>query len=158
MEHNQKPFDELRSLSHLLDSKFRGPLGTRFGWDGLLGLIPGIGDIITSALSVYIIAQAAAAGVPPSTLARMAFNVILENIFDMIPVLGNLFDFYWKANNRNMQLIENHLINPGRETIKSRMIVGLVAVSLLILISLSFYFSFQVLAAFFHWLTSLKAD
>ncbi len=158
MKKNQKSLDDLRSLSHLLDTKFRGPLGTRFGLDGLLGLIPGVGDIITSALSVYIIAQAAAAGVPPSTLARMAFNVILENIFDMIPILGNLFDFYWKANNRNMQLIEGHIINPGRETIKSRMIVGLVAVSLLALIGISFYFSFQVLVAFFHWVTPLKSD
>ncbi|MFP5385539.1 MAG: DUF4112 domain-containing protein [Bacteriovoracia bacterium] len=158
MEKNQKSLDDLRSLSNLLDSKFRGPFGTRFGLDGLLGLIPGVGDIITSALSVYIIAEAAAAGVPPATLTRMAFNVILENIFDMIPIIGNFFDFYWKANNRNMQLIEGHLLNPKRETIKSRMIVGLVIVSLLILIGISFYFSYQVLAALFHWITSLNTD
>lgn len=153
----RKNLQHLRSLGNLLDTKFQGPFGTRFGIDGLLGLIPG-GDLVTSALSVYIIAQAAAMGVSTSILIRMAMNVLLENLIDLIPLLGNFFDFYWKANTRNLELIENHMANPVRETIKSRMVVALIAFALLSMLALSGYITFQVIEAFFNWISSLNAD
>lgn len=133
-------------------------MGTRFGVDGLIGLIPGIGDIITTSISVYIIAQAAALGVGSSTLIRMAFNVAVENLFDLVPLLGNFFDFYWKSNSRNMILLEKHLAQPARETIKSRMIVALICFALLALLIASGYVSFVVLQTIFNWITSLGVD
>lgn len=133
-------------------------MGTSFGIDGLLGLIPGIGDIITTSISIYIIAQAAALGVGASTLIRMALNVGIENLFDMIPVLGNFFDFYWKSNVKNMALLESHLAQPARETIKSRMIVALICFALLALLIASGYVSFLVLQTIFNWFASLRVD
>ena len=133
-------------------------MGTKFGVDGLIGLIPGIGDIITTSISVYIIAQAAARGVGSSTLIRMAFNVAVENLFDLVPILGNFFDFYWKSNSRNMILLEKHLAQPARETIKSRMIVALICFALLALLIASGYVSFVVLQTIFNWVTSLRVD
>lgn len=158
MDKRQDTINQLRSLSKTLDSRFKGPMGTSFGIDGLLGLIPGIGDIITTSISIYIIAQAAALGVSASTLIRMALNVGIENLFDMIPVLGNFFDFYWKSNLKNMALLESHLAQPARETIKSRMIVALICFALLALLIASGYVSFLVLQTIFNWFASLRVD
>lgn len=158
MNNQQDTIHHLRSLSKTLDSRFKGPMGTSFGIDGLLGLIPGIGDIITTSISIYIIAQAAALGVGASTLIRMAFNVGIENLFDMIPVLGNFFDFYWKSNLKNMVLLEKHLAEPTRETIKSRMIVALICFVLIALLIASGYVSFLVLQTIFNWFASLRVD
>ena len=133
-------------------------MGTTFGIDGLLGLIPGVGDIITTSISIYIIAQAATIGVGPSTLIRMALNVGVENLFDMVPVLGNFFDFYWKSNIKNMVLLEKHLAEPSRETIKSRMIVALICFALLAILIASGYVSFLVLQTIFNWIASLRVD
>lgn len=133
-------------------------MGTSFGIDGLIGLIPGVGDLITTSISIYIIAQAAALGVGASTLIRMALNVGIENLFDMIPVVGNLFDFYWKSNVKNMVLLEKHLAEPSRETIKSRMIVALICFALLALLIASGYVSFLVLQTIFSWFASLRVD
>lgn len=154
MQDDQKNIAQLRSLSRLLDTKFQGPLGTRYGMDALIGLIPGVGDFITSALSFYIIAQAAALGVSSATLIRMAINIIFENVIDMIPFVGNLFDFYWKANKMNLDLIESHLKNPTRETIQSRTVVALIFIVLLLMLIASGYVTWLVLEALYHLITN----
>lgn len=154
MQDDQKNIAQLRSLSRLLDTKFQGPLGSKYGLDALVGLIPGVGDFITSALSFYIIAQAAALGVSSATLIRMAINVIFENAIDMIPFVGNIFDFYWKANKMNLDLIESHLKNPSRETIQSRTVVALIFIILLLLLVASGYVTWLVLEALYHLITN----
>lgn len=158
VNNRQDTINQLRALSKTLDSRFHGPMGTKFGLDGLIGLIPGIGDIITTSISIYIIAQAAALGVGSATLIRMALNVVIENLIDMIPVLGNLFDFYWKSNSKNMLLIEKHLAQPARETIKSRMIVALIGFVLLAILVASGYVSFLALQSIFEWISSQRVD
>lgn len=158
MNNRQETINQLRALSKTLDTRFQGPLGTRFGIDGIIGLIPGIGDIITTSISLYIIAQAAALGVGASTLIRMALNVVMENLIDMIPIVGNLFDFYWKSNSRNMALLEKHLAQPARETIKSRMIVALICFTLVAILIASGYVSFLVLQSVFDWISSQRVD
>lgn len=150
--------EDLNALSTLLDSKFQGPFGIRFGLDAIIGLVPGVGDFITSALSIYIIAQAASLGVSSATLLRMSFNVIFENLVDMIPVLGNFFDFYWKANTMNMKLLSGHMANPSRETIRSKLVVGLVAGFLFAVLALSAYVTFQIILSIYFWLVSLGTD
>lgn len=157
MKHNPTK-DQLDALSKLLDTKFQGPFGFRFGLDAIIGLVPGVGDFITSALSIYIIAQAASLGVSTATLIRMSINVIVENLIDMIPFVGNVFDFYWKANTKNMALISQHMANPSRETIRSRMVVGIIAVILFAVLALSAYVTFKVLAGLYHWLVTVGAD
>ena len=125
---------DLRALTHFLDQKYRGPWGWRFGWDGLLGLVPILGDMVTNAMSVYIILRAAQIGCPPSVLIRMGLNLLTENLVDAIPFVGNLFDFFWKANTKNLNLVEAHLANPTRTQNSSRWLVGLVLVSIMALV------------------------
>ena len=105
----------LRSLSSLLDSSIRIPgLGYRIGLDPLIGLIPGFGDALTLLPAGYIIFEAYRLGVPKATLARMALNLGIETLFGAVPFLGDLFDATFKANNRNLYLLERHL-GPLRE-------------------------------------------
>ncbi|MEX2453871.1 MAG: DUF4112 domain-containing protein [Rhodospirillaceae bacterium] len=95
----------LERFADLLDSRFRVP-GTdfRFGVDGLVGLIPGIGDTVTAVGGFYIIHQAWELGVRRRTLARMAGNLLIDALFGAVPVLGDAFDLVWKSNLRNIRL------------------------------------------------------
>lgn len=101
---------ELRRFAHLLDEAIRIPvIGYRIGLEPILGLIPVIGDLSGLALSSYIIFRAARLGLPRRLVARMIFNAVLNTVVGSIPIIGDLFDFFWKVNKRNMRLIERHL-------------------------------------------------
>ena len=97
-------------LADWLDARFRIP-GTnwRFGLDGLIGLAPGIGDTLTTLASLYLVAEAWRLGVGKRTLARMIANVAIDSVIGAVPVAGDLFDFVWKANRRNIALLERDL-------------------------------------------------
>lgn len=105
----------LRSLGDLLDSRWRIP-GTRIriGLDGIASLIPGVGDTLTGVVAAYIVWQAARFGVPRSLLLRMVGNVGLDWAVGSIPVLGTIFDIGFKANRRNLRLLEHHLAQRQR--------------------------------------------
>ena len=108
---------ELDKLARLLDSQWRIP-GTqiRFGADALAGLVPVVGDLATAVLSAYIVARAADVGAPKSLLARMVGNVVLDTVVGSIPLIGSVFDVFYKANNRNIRLLQRHLekrFDPG---------------------------------------------
>ncbi len=98
--------ENLDMLSHLLDDFIRIP-GTsiRFGLDGIVGLIPGIGDLLGGLASTVLIVAAWARGVPKVTLLRMVANVAIEVVIGTVPVLGDLFDIAWRANRRNYALL-----------------------------------------------------
>ena len=104
---------QLRQLSNLLDNAFRVP-GTSYGIgiDPLIGLIPGGGDFLGGLISVYIVFSAAMMGLPRETLTRMASNIVFDSLAGTVPVFGDLFDVAWKANSKNMDLLENHLESP----------------------------------------------
>ena len=123
----------LERLAFVLDNAIPLPGGFRIGLDGIIGLIPGLGDVAGSALSSFIILQASRLGAPRSVLLRMAGNVALETLVGVIPVAGDLFDFAWKANLRNVQLLERHLIEPSRTRRHSVLLVSLVIATLLAL-------------------------
>lgn len=131
---HEKKLAHLRSLGVLLDSKIEGPFGIRFGLDALIGLIPVIGDFSTSIISLYIIAQGANLGCPASTVLRMVLNVVWENLVGVIPFLGNVFDFYWKANNKNVALIEAYLMNPSKVKTQSQIIIFFIFLFLLLVL------------------------
>jgi hypothetical protein len=99
----------IKLLSRWLDDVLVVP-GTnwRFGLDPIIGLIPLVGDLATTLISLYIIATAAQMQVPKSTLARMGLNIMIDSIVGAIPFVGNIFDFAWKANAKNAQLLERH--------------------------------------------------
>lgn len=130
--------DKLNRLAWLMDNSFRIP-GTqmRFGLDGLIGLIPGLGDAIGAVISSHILTQAAQMGAPKSLLLKMAFNIGLDAILGIIPVIGDVSDFIWKANQRNVQLLNDYIEEPQKTVIHSRFFVGIVGflvVSVVVLI------------------------
>ena len=102
--------ENLDLLSHVLDDWFRVP-GTsiRFGLDGIIGLVPGLGDIIGGLASTIIVFAAWVRGVPYITLVRMVVNIGIEVVLGTVPILGDMFDIAWKANRRNYALITRHL-------------------------------------------------
>jgi hypothetical protein len=121
------PNDSLRRVeivASVLDDAIRVP-GTdlRFGIDPLVGLVPGLGDLLGGVASAYIILEAARAGAPASVLVRMALNVGVDTLVGGLPVVGDLFDFAWKSNARNVKLLARHVEAPTRTQRASRMLV-----------------------------------
>jgi hypothetical protein len=109
----------VRVLARLLDNAIPIP-GTswKIGLDPIVGLIPGIGDLISAVLSGYIILEAARADIPTLTLAKMLGNVGIDTLVGAVPALGDVFDAAWKSNTRNVALLERHLsvtVAPERE-------------------------------------------
>jgi hypothetical protein len=98
-------------LAYWLDDRFRIPLTRRrIGVDGLLGLVPGIGDTATALIASYIVLEAARLGVPKHMLARMLANVGIDYVIGLVPLVGDLADLAWKANRRNARMLRDHLI------------------------------------------------
>lgn len=105
----------LQILAHLLDSLFQIPgLNVRVGLDALLGVIPGLGDVGTSLMSLLILKEANRRGVPRLTMARMTANLAIDTAMGAIPILGDAFDIYWKANERNVALLKKHVASDPR--------------------------------------------
>ncbi|MGB7442334.1 MAG: DUF4112 domain-containing protein [Coleofasciculaceae cyanobacterium] len=104
----------LRRLGYLLDNAIPIP-GTpyRVGLDPLIGLLPGGGDLLASIISIYIVFEAARLRTPRGTLIQMVLNILLETVLGSVPVLGDLFDAGWKANSKNVALLESHLDTPS---------------------------------------------
>lgn len=125
----------LRRLSRLLDSAIPLPGGFRIGLDGIVGLIPGIGDVAGGAASSYIIIESARLGASTATLLRMAFNVLFESVIGLIPFIGDLFDFVWKANEKNMALLEKQLQKGRPHTTPEHRLQATVIIILLILVA-----------------------
>ena len=111
LENESESLNEIRKLADLMDSKYSF-LGWRIGWDGILGLIPGIGDFATNLVSFYILYKAALLGCPFSVLSRMGLNLLIDNVLDTLPLVGNLFDFAWRANLKTGRIIPE-LRQPG---------------------------------------------
>ena len=101
----------LNSLAKLMDSQFKIPGTTiKFGLDALIGLVPGAGDFATFLISGYMITVLAKNGASGFVLARMVLNVVIDSLFGAIPVLGDIFDVAFKANQRNMKLMQQHYV------------------------------------------------
>ena len=101
--------ERLRRLAWLIDAAGRVP-GTRFrfGLNSVIGLAPGAGDAILAAISLYIVYEAHRLGLPRRKLYAMVFNVVIEAVLGALPVLGDVLDVVWKANLRNLGIIERH--------------------------------------------------
>ena len=120
------PPRRLKTIAYLMDESIRLPGGYRIGWDGIIGLVPGVGDVAGLAVSAYIIAESARLGASKSVLLRMSANAAIDAIFGAIPVLGDLFDFTFKANRRNLHLLQSQLDVPQRTR---RVSIGWLAVA-----------------------------
>jgi hypothetical protein len=121
--HHSKPEVErsLEQLSRWMDGMFRIPgTGWRFGLDALVGLVPGVGDFATTAVSLYILASGVRYRVSKVTLLRMAANVGVDYLVGAVPLVGDLFDAYWKANQRNVELLRERATATPEEAQRGR--------------------------------------
>jgi len=118
-----------------LDAGIRVPgTGLRFGLDPILGLIPGGGDAAGAVLAGWIFVEAVRLGVSRATLTRIAANIAIDAFIGAIPVLGDIFDFAWKANLRNVALLERHLTAPVRADRADRTFVVALACGALVVV------------------------
>jgi hypothetical protein len=117
MPSDPRGLDTLRRWARIFDSAFRIP-GTQitFGIDPILGLIPGLGDLASPLLSLFFIWHGLRLRVPKVVLARMVLNVVIDAGVGAIPVVGDVFDVAWKANDWNLALLERHAMPGGRPT------------------------------------------
>jgi hypothetical protein len=121
----------LHRLEILLDEAFPIPgTGIRFGLDGIIGLVPGLGDVLAGLLSLIIPLAAWIRGVPYVTLVRMAANIGIGVLVGTVPFFGDIFDIAWKANRRNYRLLCRHLGEPHRHTGRDWAFLLLLAASL----------------------------
>jgi hypothetical protein len=142
--------ENLDMLSRVLDTWFRVP-GTsiRFGLDGIVGFIPGVGDLLGGLASCIIVLAAYF-----RTSARMVANLAIEVVVGLVPVLGNLFDIGWRANRRNYHLLERSLAAPRRDTAKDWLFMGLLGLGLLVLAMLPFLLLLWVGGSLLHSLNA----
>lgn len=136
----------LDALAYALDNSIRIPgTGARVGLDAIIGLIPGIGDAAGTAMSAYIVIQAARIGAPVTVIIRMLLNVGLETVVGAVPVVGDLFDAGWKANARNMALLRGAVDAPDAVHRSSRAVVIGVTLVLLLILAAVFALAFFTL-------------
>lgn len=125
----------LRVLAKVLDNSITIP-GTswKIGFDPIIGLIPGIGDLIGAVVSGYIILEAARADIHPLILARMLANVGIDTMLGAVPAVGDLFDAAWKSNVKNVALLERHLAIEAPVAHEKRNAIGLMAIAFIVLV------------------------
>lgn len=99
-------------------------LGFRVGLDPLLGLLPGVGDLVGATFSGWMVITAARMGAGPATITRMLLNLGLDALFGAVPLLGDFFDIVFKANRRNFRLVQDQVADPGRVARQSRLVVA----------------------------------
>jgi Domain of unknown function (DUF4112) len=127
--------ERLRRLGYLLDNSIPIP-GTNFriGLESIVGLVPGVGDLVGGGFSLYLILEAARMGVPASLLARMGWNVVVDVVVGAVPFLGDLFDAGFKSNTRNLALLDRHVQSPARSRRASRRFVALLVLLLFLVV------------------------
>jgi hypothetical protein len=127
---------DVEALARWLDYAFALPGGFRFGFAGIIGLIPGIGDIVDALVSVYIVVRAIQLGISRVAIARMLVNIGIEAFVGAVPILGDLFDIAFKANRRNYELLKSRLSGPKRQKASDWLFVVLTVVLVIASIAL----------------------
>lgn len=148
-------------ISDWMDARFEVPLvGWRFGLDALLGLVPGVGDAATTLVSLYLVALAGRCGLPRIVIARMALNVAADMLLGSLPLVGDLFDVWWKANQRNANLLAQRLddskhLASRRGNAGDWLFVGGMLLALIALFAGIVLLSVFIVGAFFNGLNRL---
>lgn len=130
---NNRTLNHLDALAQVMDAQFRVP-GTsmRFGLDAIIGLIPGVGDVSGMVVSGYIILVLAANGASGYVIARITFNALIDAAIGSIPVAGDIFDFAFKANQRNMKLVREHYTEDKHQGSAWKVVLPLLLLFLLV--------------------------
>jgi Domain of unknown function (DUF4112) len=143
--------DQLDHVAWLMDNAFRIPgLGWRFGVEAIIGLVPGAGDIVSGIIGVILLYRAFQFKLPGVVILRMIFNNLIDVTIGTIPFLGDLFDFVWKSNTRNMKLFRQYAEEPAASTTKHWIFIGaFVGGFLLLLIGIFLLFLYFIHRFFF---------
>jgi hypothetical protein len=145
--------ENLDLYAHLLDDWFRVPgTGIRLGLDGLIGLVPGLGDVIAGVASSVLIFAAWIRGVPYVTLLRMTVNLGIGVLIGAIPLFGDLFDIAWKPDRRNYRLIMRHLRQPHRHTWRDWIFLLTLAAAILVILATPIVVLLLLLYWLLHWM------
>lgn len=158
--HTVEVEESLEHLSRWMDGVFRIPgVGWRFGIDALIGLVPGVGDTVSSLASFYILAAGVRYRVPKITLLRMGMNIGIDYLVGAVPVVGDVFDFVWKSNQKNVELLRERATVSAEEAKKGRasdwLFVGVIILVLLSLLAGSIVVSLYLLSLIFDQLSAL---
>ncbi len=141
----RRRLEKLRSLQWLLDNAYRVP-GTniRFGWDALVGLVPGAGDLVTALFAGAMIVQAHHMRVPRVVQLRMVVNVLIDLFVGIVPLFGDVADVFWKSNARNFALLERHAAAPAPPSRGDWLfvtgVIGFVAVVAIVPLAMVYWF------------------
>ena len=147
---------ELEVFSQFMDNQFRVPvLGWRFGLNAIIDLVPGIGDVATSIIALYLLVSAVRYRVPKITLLRMALNIAIYFVVGLVPLAGDIFAIWWKPNMRNLSLLRARATVSATDLRQGRvtdwLFVGGVAAFLITLL-----FGSIILAATLIWFISTR--
>lgn len=119
----------LNALARLMDTQFRIPGTTiRFGMDALIGFIPGVGDLVSFLISGYVVSIAVNKGASGFVLARMVLNIVIDAVVGAVPILGDIFDIAFKANQRNVKLLQEHYTEGKHQGSAKKVIIPVVIV------------------------------
>jgi hypothetical protein len=158
-ERGWRELERLRGIARLFDQAFPLP-GTRFrfGIDALFGLVPGLGDLFGAVVAAYALHVARTLRAPAAIQLHMLANIAVDALVGTIPVIGDLFDFVFKAQTRNLALLEGWLASPGATERRSRrglILVPLVIFTVFVALTVA---GFWMLYQFFHWLAALAGS
>ncbi|MEG3919290.1 DUF4112 domain-containing protein [Microcoleus sp. POL10_C6] len=144
----------LRRISHLLDNAIPIP-GTKYriGLDPILGLIPGGGDVISSIFAGYVVFKSAQMGVPQETLVKMAANIVFDTVAGTVPVAGDLVDVAWKANVKNIELLDAHLGSPEQGKKADWLFVAALLLGLILIVGGVIFLSVMLFGWLFQVIT-----
>lgn len=124
-EDDARRLRRLHGVAHLMDDAFKIPiLGIRIGLDPLLGFLPGAGDVLGATFSGWMVITAARMGASPTVILRMLLNLGVDALLGAVPLLGDLFDWTFKANRRNLRIVEAHLQDPEANRRQSVLVVA----------------------------------
>ena len=139
---------EVQALAWLLDNSIPVPgTGRRFGIDALIGLVPGIGDAVSGVVGVLVVWRATRMNLPRIVVARMLLNTLLDVTVGAIPVLGDAFDLWFKANTRNLNLMRRYVAEPDTSTRSEWTSVGLMAAAVVLVIAVVGWLVVSAIAA-----------
>lgn len=143
----------LRAWADLLDSRFRVP-GTqvRFGIDPVLSLIPGLGELVSPIFAIVLIAQGLGQGVPKVVVGRMVINALIDACLGAVPIAGNVADIFWRANTRNLALLELHAHSGHKPTTSDYAFVFAIAAVFGLLVAVPMFISVLLVWIVAGWL------
>jgi len=149
------PLSFLRSLANLLDSRFRVPgTNVRFGLDPILSLIPGLGDLASPAFTVMLLFKGLERHVPRIVLARMVLNALIDAAIGIVPIAGNIGDIFWRANTKNLALLERHAGGGHPPQRGDYVFVWAIAIALGVLLVVPIVIAIWLVTLLWHWVAA----